>query len=541
MIKYLILSFLITTAAFAHEQVLPTTTHPIQLMTGIGNTHHPVSTTNKEAQRFFDQGLALMFAFNHDAAFLSFKRASELDPQLGMAYWGMALALGSNINTPITPEREQYAYEFIQKAVSLASQATPSEKDYILALAQRYTNQPNADIKKNAQNYSDAMHKLMQTYPDDLDAAVLFAESALDLNPWEQWTIDGQPKPGTLEVVAVLENVLKRDPQHVGANHFYIHAIEASAHPERALLSAMRLPELAPESGHLMHMPAHIYILVGDYARAAATNVKAIENDEKYLQEYGMGFYPLHYMSHNLYFLSRAYSMEGRFQDALQTAQKLEAFYYPHYQMMPDLEYYIPTPMFVLYRFHQWPAITKLPEPNRDLAVTHALWHSTRAVAYASLGQLQLAQQERELFHQEKNKIPADATYGYNKADKIMQIASLLIDAKLAEVQQQPQDAVQNLQKAIAVQDTLHYNEPPDWFFPVRESLGGLLLKLNEPSQAEAVFRADLDRHPRNGRALFGLLESLKAQNKHTDVFWVQNEFNRAWKNADHQLTIDAL
>lgn len=503
--------------------------------------YHPVSTKNPLAQQYFDQGIIYLYAFNHDAAYWSFKRASEADPSLAMAYWGMALALGPNINMEIDSKRSKIAFQLVQQAKQLSNSSTENEKDYIEALSYRYTNssegKPSNDIA-----YKNAMEKVYQKYPDDLDAATLYAESVLDLNPWNQWDEKGNPKAGTLEVVQLLEDVLKKDPYHLGANHYYIHAIEASNYPERALMSAERLRLLANNFGHILHMPSHIYLLVGDYHLAALCNEQAAIADKEYIQKYGIdGIYPLHYLSHNLYFLSRAYSMEGRFEDALKAGTELSNFYAPYFFEMPELEYYIPNNIFVYLRFHKWNCILELPKPDPQQKLTTLVWHFARAIAFASAGKVQDAEKEQSFFQQKAAQIPSDLKYGYNYAKPIMEIADLTLKAKFSELNGNTFDAITYLQNAVAIQDNLHYNEPPDWYFPVRESLGGLFLRQKKYGDAEKIFRDDLAKHPRNGRSLFGLLESLKGQKKYTDAFWVNRAWKEAWQHSTTPLTINDL
>lgn len=514
----------------------------IDLRTDYIALHHPVSTENPAAQLFFDQGLTMMYAFNHDAAFCSFQQASLQDPQLAMAYWGMALALGPNINLDITHKRERAAYDLIRKALELSSNATDNEKGYIHALVMRYSNVNEPDRKKLSQDYFEAMKRLMQKFPDDPDAAVLFAESGLDLNPWNQWTVDGKPQGNTLEIITVLENVLKRDPSHLGANHFYIHAVEASEYPEKALVSANRLRHLSKVMGHILHMPSHIYILVGDYHQAAQANEEAAAADREYMREYGTkGFYPVHYLSHNLYFLSRAYSMEGRYADALRAAEELKELYLPHFKMMPDLEYYYSAGLFVNLRFQHWKEALQVAAPKSEMAVSNALWHFGRSLAYVGLGELEKAKEEKNLFLEQKEKISPGAEFGYNKALPVLNIAENLIKGKLAEAEHNMPVAIEYLQNAVKLQDSLHYNEPPDWFFPIRESLGGALWRDKKYKEAEEVFRQDLSKHPRNGRSLFGLMMSLIKQSKENGTYWVKKEYEEAWKYSDAILSMETL
>src|SRR6516225_117840 len=345
---------------------------PPVLIPGLGQHHHTISTKNPEAQRFFDQGLTLVFSFNHEEAARSFRRASELDPQSAMAFWGVALALGPCINLDVDPPREKAAYEAAQKALLLAPSATERERAYIQALSKRYSSDPKLDLRELDAQYVNAMRELHEHYPDDLDAATLYAESLMDLHPWKQWSLDGRPTEGTEEILAVLESVLRRDPHHLGANHYYIHATEASPHPEWALASAHRLETLAPAAGHLVHMPAHTYMRVGDYSAAAHSNVVAAGVDRVYLRESGTtgSMYDMMYYCHNLHFLAASHSMQGDFTHAKQAADELATHVSPMLHDMPIAEVYAPTPIFVLVRFHRWDDALGLTPPDPSLIMT---------------------------------------------------------------------------------------------------------------------------------------------------------------------------
>lgn len=540
--KYLLIAWTLVSSLFSFAEQFPfNPPKNFSLFFDKGLVVHPVTTKNPEAQAYFNQGLALVYGFNHDAAFWSFKRASELDPNLAMAFWGMALALGPNINMDITKANAQVAFDLTQKALQLSATATENEKGYIRALSKRYVMGREAH-KTAAKEYFEAMKQVMFQFPDDLDAATLFAESGLDLNPWKQWDENQNPREHTLEIVHVLESVIKRDPNHLGANHYYIHAMEASKHPERALMSAERLRAMATDLGHILHMPGHIYLLVGDYHLAAACNEKAVASDRAYIKQYGMdGIYPLHYLSHNLYFLSRAYSMEGRFEDAKRAADELYSFYAPYFQEMPNLEYYIPTPLFVLLRYHRWQEILNQPPPDKKMQNAYLLWHFARGMAFAAQNNLTQALEEQKNFLDGREKLLPDGAFGYNTAATILDLADLTLKAKIAEAKKDVPASVQYLKQAIAIQDALNYNEPPDWAFSIREALGGVLLRNEQYREAELVFREDLERHPRNGRSLFGLLETLKAQSRHTDAFWVQREFEDAWQYSTTALNVEDL
>ena len=511
---------------------------PATLMSGLGSLHHPVSTTKPEAQRFFDQGLSLVFAFNHDEAVRSFKRAAELDPQMAMAWWGMALALGPNINLDVDPSREKAAYEATQKALSLSAKSSDAERAYIQALSKRYSIDPKADLKKLAIDYKNAMGELVKKYPDDLDAAVLYAESAMDLRPWQLWSADGKPAEGTEEIVAVLESVLRRNPNHAGAIHYYIHTVEASPNPERALAYAPKLPQLMPAAGHLVHMPSHIYERVGDYQAAARSNTEAAAADEAYFKATGMqGFYSMYY-AHNLDFLAVAHSMQGRYRDAIDASNKLVDFTRPMIKDMPMFEPILAKTILMWERFHRWDEIMKQPEPDASLPSTLAFWHFARGVVFAGHGDIARAEAEREAFLKAEKSVPADSMSSLNPTSTILMIVQDVLDARIAEAKHDYQKALDSFFKGIKDEDSLAYDEPPQWFHPVRESLGGFLLRIGNYVDAEILFRADLERNKHSGRSLFGLMESLKAQKKPSDAAVIQKEFEAAWKNADTKLNV---
>jgi len=515
------------------------------LMPGLGQHHHTISTKSPEAQRFFDQGLTLVFAFNHEEAARAFRRASELDPQSAMAFWGVALALGPCINLDVDPPHEKAAYEAVQKALSLAPGATESERAYIQALAKRYSADPKVDLRKLDVEYANAMGEVSKHYPDDLDAVTLYAESLMDLHPWKLWTLDGRPTEGTEEIVAVLESVLRRDPYHLGANHYYIHATEASPHPEWALASARRLETLAPAAGHLVHMPAHTYMRVGDYSAAAHSTAAGADVDRAYLRESGTfgSMYDMMYHCHNLHFLAASAGMEGNFIRAKRAADELAEHVGPMLNDMPVAEVYVPTPIFVLVRFHRWDEILRLPPPNPKLAMTTAFWHFARGSAFAAKGQIGMAEAERRILETARTATPADLEFSFysNKANSFLALAATILDARIATAQANLERAIQYWEKSVEIEDKLYYGEPPEWFYPVRESLGGALLLNGQADGAEAVFRADLGQYPRNPRSLFGLWKSLEAQKKSANVEEVRKEFKTAWKNADVPLELGDL
>ena len=513
------------------------------LMDGLGDHHHPVSTTNPEAQKFFDQGMKLIYGFNHEEAARSFQRASELDPNLAMAYWGYALAVGPNYNeATIDAGRMKLAYDAMQKAQALSAKANENERAYINTLAQRFTMDANPDGKKLGLAYSQAMREVSLRYPDDLDAATLYADSLMALSPWQLWTRDGKPTANTEEIVRVLESVLKRDPQHLGANHFYIHAVEASRTPERALASADRLGKLAPSAGHLVHMPAHIYIRTGDYSAAAKVNEDAAAADRSYIKATNVqGIYPMMYYSHNLHFLVESYGRAGQFNEATRSARQLADNVRPHVKMMPMLEGFLPSETFVLLRFGRYDEILRLPEPDKSMPVMHTIWDYARSLAYAAKGNSAEAEKCKAAFLGAAKAIPGETPFGLNTAASVLKIAEHVLDARIAQAKGDKQGLIEHLRKAVEAQDTLNYDEPPAWYYPVRESLGAALLLNGDGAGAERIFREDLEQNPRNGRSLFGLMESLKMQGKRDAANLVEREFKRAWKNADTQLSVKDL
>ncbi len=519
---------------------------PPVLMSGLGNHHHTISAKSPEAQRFFDQGLSLVFAFNHEEAARAFRRASELDPQSAMVFWGVALALGPCINlVDVDRPHEKAAYEAVQKALSLAPSATERERAYIQALARRYSSDPKADLRKLDREYANSMRELSKHYPDDLDAATLYAESLMDLHPWKLWSLDGRPTEGTEEIIVVLESVLRRDPNHIGANHYYIHATEASPHPEWALDNAIRLKTLVPAAGHLVHMPAHTYMRVGDYSAAAQSNAAAAEADRAYFRESRTSgsMYDMMYYCHNLHFLSASYSMAGDFSHAKQAADELAAHVGPMLHDMPAAEVYAPTPIFVLVRFHRWDDILKLPSPDPNLSMTTAFWHFARGSAFAAKNQTALAEEQRKNLSTIRAQTPADQEFSSysNKAQAFLDLAGNILDARIATAKGDHELAIKYWEKGLKIEDELYYGEPPEWFYPVRESLGAALLLNGQAERAEAVFRADLEQYARNPRSLFGLLNALDAQKKHEAAEEARREFEAAWENADTTLTLNDL
>jgi len=508
----------------------------------MGDLHHPTSTRNPQAQKFFNQGLTLLYGFNYPEAAHSFREAVRLDPGYAMGWWGLAMALGPNINEPHFPQNVIPAFEASRKAAELASTASPREKAYIEALQARYVREPGADRSALDKAFAAKMKSLAAQYPDDLDAQTLYAESLMMLHPWRLWTADGKPAPDTLEIVRLLEYVLDRNPDHMGACHYYIHAVEASTEPWKALPAADRLGKLAPAAGHLVHMPAHIYMRTGDYERAAVSNREASEADRLYFQKSGAGGIYGSYYAHNLHFLSAARSMQGRYAEAISGVEDAARIIEPLTAQVPIFEPFLAFPILVNVRFRKWDKIMAMPQPPERLITSNNLWRFGRGMAFASNGKPKQAQEELTAFRASINKVPDDRVYGQNPERLVMNIAAKILEAKIAQVAGNKEVMLAALNEAVRLEDSLQYNEPADWYYPPsREALGAGLISAGKFQEAEAVFREDLRRNRRNGRSLFGLMEALKAQGRHEEAALVKMQLDAAWKGADEPLQLSHL
>ena len=528
-----------------HEHGAPATPgKPPALFADLGSHRHPIATSSPEAQKFFDQGVVLLFGFNHEEAIRLFERAAALDPKAAMPHWGMALAHGANYNDPApAEERLKKAREEVDKALALSAAGPANERAYIEALSKRYSADPSADKAALLRDYHAAMKALSEKYPDDLDAATLYAESGMNLRPWRLWNPDGSPAEGTLEIVATLESVLRRDPMHPGANHYYIHAVEASPQPERAIPSAERLKTLVPMAGHLVHMPAHIQMRTGDYVAAEKANAVAADVDRAYIRETGAnGLYPIMYYNHNVHFQSAAAAMAGRYAEAKKAADLLYADVQPVVSLDPMLEIFLFQPTVVAVRFRKWGDIRALSDPGPQVPATRALWLYGQGVAAAESGDAAGAGKRRAEFQAALEGISPEQKLGpINTVRGVLTVPARDLDARIAEARKDRKAAIASWTKAVAAEDALAYDEPPAWQLPMRESLGAALLADGRAAEAEKVFREDLDRHPRNPRSLLGLAESLKAQGRTADAAWVQSQFEAAWKDADTKISVGAL
>lgn len=508
------------------------------LLPGLGSHHHPITTRSPEAQKYFDQGLIILYAFNHNEAVRAFEEAARLDPQCAMAYWGISFALGPNINAPATAEGNQKAYQALQKALSLSEKASPKERAYIEALAKRYAKEPPKDRAPLDAAFAEAMRDVARRFPDDLDAATLFAEASMDTMPWNYWTPEGQPRLGTQEIIDTLEHVLKLNPDHPGANHYYIHAVEASPNPERGLAAAYRLESLVPASGHLVHMPSHIYLRLGQYHLASEVNERAILADENYIAHcQAQGFYPANYYSHNVHFLWYASSMEGRRAKSLAAARKTAEIVTENAaEEMPHLAWLRSVPLFAAARFGQWDDVLAAPMPKGNYE--KAMWHAARGQALARQRNLGEAKREsaaldklarsKELEMLEMPNFPGLS---------LVHIADTILKAEVAGLEGNRDQWTLMLDSAVHLEDELAYMEPPYWYFPTRHLLGAALLECDKAEAAETVYLADLRKHPNNGWSLFGLMQSLRAQGKTAEAEKVHARFLEAWTHADVALT----
>ena len=511
-----------------------------RLLDDLGDRSYPITTSSELAQRYFDQGLALSYGFNHDAAIRSFQAAEQLDPGCAMCAWGVGLAYGPNINAPMGPEAGRAAYAATQRARQRAAGATEVERDLIEALATRYAAEPPADRAALDLAYADAMREVHGKHPGDLEVATLFAESLMDLNPWDYWLDGAVPRETTPELLATLEAVLEREPDHIGANHYYIHATE-EFFPERGEPSADRLTALGLESGHLVHMPAHIYWRVGRYGDAVTANQVAAAADEAFFSWCrGGAFYAATYYGHNLHFLWAAAAAEGRSALAQTTARKLEAVSRDRLDEFPPLEEFIATPMLSAARFGDWDSLLGTPPPDPGRPYLTGIWHYARGLALVRTGQPDAAKAELAALVAAAKSPEAAAlglAGGTASAATLLGIGAAHLEGEIAAARGDHAAAVAALERAVAQQDALLYMEPPPWYFPTRQALGVVLLDAGRPADAEAVYRRDLEQHPGNGWSLYGLARSLAAQGEAAGADLAETGYRNAFAQADVSLT----
>lgn len=502
----------------------------------LGRYHRPITTRSTAAQALFDQGIRLLYGFNHLEAERAFRAAAQRDPDCALCYWGVALTQGSNYNSPTDDGRERVAYEAVQSARRGAGGATPVEQALIDAVSRRHAPAPGADRAALDRAYADAMREVARRFPEDQDAAVMFADALMNTRPWDLWRPDGTPQPETPEILATLERVIALNPRHPGALHLYIHAVEGSPQPERAERAADALRGLVPGAGHLVHMPSHIYYKVGRYADAHAVNVQAAAADEAYFRKappsdiYRMGYYP-----HNLDFVWQAAAMQGRSAETIRAAREFaRAVPLEAVRHMTDMETAPAAPLFALARFGRWADLLREPEPPGDLPYLQGAWRYTRGLAFAATDRPREAERELEALRALVERVPAERSIAQLfKTRDMLGLAADVLAGELAARRGNPDAAVTHLLRAVAAQDGHWFTEPPPWYFPVRQSLGAVLLGARRAAEAEAVYRDDLRRNPENGWSLYGLAQSLRGQGKVDEAAAVEARFRRAWAQAD--------
>lgn len=510
----------------------------VPLFGNLGMLHHDITTTSEQAQRYFNQGLRLIYAFNHAEAVQAFEEAARLDPAAAMAYWGVALALGPNINAAIDQAKERRAWEAVQKARAHSAHVSAAERGYIQALSKRYSLKSRSRTVLD-KAYADAMRSLWREFPEDPDAGVLFAEALMDLRPWDLWTADGQPRAGTEEILSTLESIIVQHPDHPGACHYYIHAVEASPAPERALPCAERLPGLMPGAGHLVHMPAHTYIRLGRYHEAAASNVDAAQVDRTYLTgDHAKGDYAHSYYAHNLHFLWASLTMEGRRADASKTARELVGLITED-EVRKDKwkEVFLPAVLWSMIRFGQWDELLREPAPPKTMRLLQGMWRLGRGMALTATGRLPGAEGELVVLAGLTKRVGRDRATEEKTQRTLLKIAEQLLAGEITARRQKYEEAIKHLTEAVKLEDSLPYSEPRFWPIPIRHYLGAALLTAGRPVEAEAVYRADLARNPNNGWAFQGLTQSLRLQQKSSEAEAAEQQFATAWTFADVSVT----
>jgi len=528
-----ILYFISLMCIWAQQHVhRPATEKPVALLEGMGQYGHSISTRNPQAQKFFDQGLNLLYGFNRYEALRSFRKAAELDSTSAIARWGVAMAQGPHINMDLDGDANLQAYCKELEAARGIGQAAEADRTYVAAALTRCGD-------GNDSAYIAAMRDLARQYPDDLDAATFLAESLMIPVRWRWWSRDGRPAGGVEEAVQVLEEVMRRNPDHPGANHFYLHAVEMSRSPERAIPSAQRLMGIVPGAGHLVHMPGHIWLLMGDYEIAAATNERAAEVDRQYMAKTGVSSSSyVGYYIHNLHFVAMARAMQGRKADATKAAQVLADSVMPHVETMAEMiDGFAPWPVFAALRFQDWDAVLSMKAPDARLPVSSAILHYGRAIAFHAKGRSNDALAEKKRFGEAVRRVKPEAMWLFNKSADVLAIAEAILEARFAS----GETVFEWWKKAAQREEALLYDEPPTWYYPVRESWGGALLRAGRANEAETVFREGVRMSRRNGRMLFGLMEALKTQGKQAQAEMVRKEYEAAWRRADVTLKIGDL
>lgn len=516
----------------------------VPLFAGLGTHGRQITTNSADAQKFFNQGLVFLYAFNHDEAIRSFEEAARVDPNCAMAWWGIAYANGPHINNPVVPEpRAKAAWAALTKAKAASATASPVESDLIAALEKRYADPQPEDRKPLDEAYAAAMRQLWKKYPTDADVGALCAESLMDLRPWDLWTLDYQPQPGTEEVIATLEATLTQAPNHPLALHLYIHAIEASGQPEKAAAPADRLRDLTPGLGHLVHMPSHIDVRLGAWKKAAVANEKAIAADARYQERSPkQGFYHV-YMAHNRHMLAYACMQRGESARALKAIQEMAAAIPPEWikENAAVVDGFTAMPLEVLVRFGKWDEVLSAPEPPDYLPIARAMRHCARGIAYAAQNHVSQAKEEQSAFLAAKARVPEGAAFSNNKAEDLLGVAEHLLAGEILYREGKAEESIAALREAIRREDQLRYAEPPDWLRPVRHTLGAVLLSEGLAAEAAQVYRDDLDRYPNNGWSLYGLSHSLEFAGESEKAAKALAQFKLIWADSDFTLTSSCL
>ncbi len=526
-----------------HMSGMPTVTEHAgaPLYSNLGALHYEITAAAPEAQQYFDQGLRLTWGFNHDEAIASYTEATRRDSTCAMCWWGIAYALGPNINAPMDTAAVKPAWEALQKAQSAAAKATPREREFIAALAKRYSSDPSASRPPLDSAFAKAMGALAKKYPKDPEAQTVYADAIMNLSPWNYYTDRGRTlRPQTAELVATLERTIKRYPNHPGACHLYIHAVEASTTPARAVPCADRLARMMPGAGHLVHMPSHIYMRVGRYEDVAAHNHDAVGADESFIQDRKpAGFYKYTYYPHNYHMMYAGLMFLGRGQETIAAARKIvEVLPAEVTKQVPPLEYFFPTPYWALARFERWDEVLAAPAPAPHQRYATGMWHYARSLALAAKGQHEEARAEHDSVAAIHEQTPKEQPAGINSAKNLLHLAERHSAGRLAAAKGDTAAAISAYETAIKLEDELTYDEPPAWYHPIRLELGAVKLAQGKAAEAEKLYREDLEHWPNNGWGLHGLAASLKAQKKDAEAAKVDAQFRNAWKRADVKLAV---
>jgi len=519
------------------------------LFSGMGSFHMPITTRDTDAQRYFDQGMVLAFGFNHAESIRSFRAAQTLDSDCAMCFWGEALATGPNINVTnngkavMTPEERASARAAIDHALTLVDGVTPKERSWILALDKRYDGQRETPRDPLDRAWADALADMVDAYPDDMTVASVYAEALMNTMPWDYWGPSGEAKPDTQAVIKSLERVMAAEPEHPLALHLYIHALEASSNAQKAEGAADALANLVPGSGHLVHMPSHIYFRVGRYQDAALANIRAADVDEAYIAECNaQGFYPALYYPHNIHFLWASATMQGQSELSLKSARRVvENVRIEQVEQFPTIQFFRTVPMLSLVRFARWEEILSEPEPHAPFAFARAIWHYGRGVAYASMENKESALKELAAIERLEPEVDEIFMGNVYPAKSLIGIAKSLLRGEMSFRSGAMSAAVTSFEEAVAMQDALPYTEPPFWYYPTRQSLGAALLADGRAAEAQLVFEADLEQYPMNGWSLYGLTEALNAQGRTAPAEAARQRFETVWQFSDVTLSSSVL